>query len=184
LFGKNSDGQGALDALRAAGLDPVGARVLVLGSGGAARAIAMTLAIDAPPERMSVLGVVPEELDRLIADLSARRTGQIDGAVLTPESARAELGNADIVLQCTPVGMHPNVDQSPIDVSLLPPRVAVFDAVYNPKKTRLLQAAELIGCTVVPGLEMFVRQAAVQFELLTGQRAPLDVIRQALEELL
>jgi shikimate 5-dehydrogenase len=60
--------------------------------------------------------------------------------------------------------------------------VAVFDAVYNPKKTRLLQAAELIGCTIVPGLEMFVRQAAVQFELWTGQRAPLDVMRRVLED--
>jgi shikimate 5-dehydrogenase len=78
--------------------------------------------------------------------------------------------------------MHPNVDQSPVEASALSPRLAVFDAVYNPKKTRLLQDAEAIGCTIVPGLEMFLGQALVQFELWTGQRAPRDVMRTVLEE--
>lgn len=182
LYGRNSDGQGALNALRAAGLDPVGARVLVLGSGGAARAVAMTLSIEAPPERMAVLGVVPDELERLVSDLRERRSSRVEGIALTPESSRTELGNADIVLQCTPVGMHPNVDQSPVDASALSPRLAVFDAVYNPKKTRLLRDAEAVGCTIVPGLEMFLGQALVQFELWTGQRAPQDVMRKVLEE--
>ncbi len=80
LKGYNSDGLGALGALRDAGADPEGKRVLVLGSGGAARAIAVTLACEAPPERLAILGVVRDELDRLVTDASERGRAVVEGS--------------------------------------------------------------------------------------------------------
>ncbi|XAM01332.1 shikimate dehydrogenase [Phycisphaeraceae bacterium D3-23] len=95
-----------------------------------------------------------------------------------------ELGGSvhDILINCTPVGMHPHVDVSPIDLthrtSDLEQPPLVFDTIYNPHETRLLRDAKALGCKTIPGLEMFVRQAATQFELWTGHDAPIDMFRQ------
>ena len=97
----------------------------------------------------------------------------------------AELAEADfdILINCTPIGMHPNGDASPYDFTSNPapatstPRV-VFDTIYNPVETRLLKEAKAAGCVTVSGVEMFVRQAAVQFELWTGEQAPTQRFRE------
>jgi shikimate dehydrogenase len=78
--------------------------------------------------------------------------------------------------------MHPNEPESLVPPSLLRPPLCVFDAVYNPRRTALLGAAAAAGCRVVEGLEMFIGQAVVQFELWTGERAPIDVMRRIVEE--
>jgi shikimate 5-dehydrogenase len=84
---------------------------------------------------------------------------------------------AEIVINCTPIGMHPLVDASPLD--RIPDSVKiVFDTIYNPIRTQLLAAAEEAGCLTVTGLDMFVNQAVAQFEIWTGQEAPRDVMRQ------
>ena len=181
LHGYNSDGLGALGALRDAHADPHGRRVLVLGSGGAARAITVTLAREAPPARLAILGVVPQELDRLLDDVRRQEGGIVEGRALTAESLREELADADLLLHCSPVGMHPAVDQSLVPAALLREELVVFDAVYNPRRTKLLQDAQATGCRIVPGLEMFLGQAYVQFELWTGQPAPRNVMRQIVE---
>ena len=95
--------------------------------------------------------------------------------------ARA-IDEADILLHCTPVGMHPNEEQTLVPTSLRRPQMAAFDAVYNPRRTRLLREAAAAGCRVIEGLEMFLGQAYVQFELWTGQPAPRDVMRRVLEQ--
>ena len=182
LLGSNSDGRGALNALREAGCDPAGKNVLVLGSGGAARAIAITLACEAPPARIGILGVEAEERQRLVRDVQER--GQVAAtttAHLTPDTLRDELGTADVLLHCSPIGMHPNEDASLVPAELLRPDLLVFDAVYNPRRTRLLREAAAAGCPLVEGLEMFLGQAAVQFELWTGRPAPRDVMRRVVE---
>ena len=73
-----------------------------------------------------------------------------------------------MLVNCTPVGMHPNVDDSPYDKHYLRPSMIVFDAVYNPENTLLIKEARNRNCTVVTGVEMFVRQACLQFQLFTG----------------
>jgi shikimate dehydrogenase len=78
--------------------------------------------------------------------------------------------------------MHPNRDQSLVPADLLRPELVVFDAVYNPRETRLLRAARAAGARVVEGVEMFLGQAVVQFELWTGHPAPAEVMRHVLEE--
>jgi shikimate dehydrogenase len=181
LRGSNSDGRGALGALRDAQADPQGRRVLMLGSGGAARAIAVTLAREAPPTELTILGVEPPELDRLLTDVRDRGRTAVRGGLLTPESLAHEIAAAELLLHCSPIGMHPNVDQSLVPPQLLRPDLIVFDAVYNPRRTRLLQEAAAAGCRTVSGLEMFLGQAYVQFELWTGQPAPRDVMRRVVE---
>jgi shikimate dehydrogenase len=182
LRGYNSDGRGALNALRAASLDPAGKRVVVLGSGGAARAVAMTLALESAPRELLLLGVVEGELDALRRDIASRSDVALQAALLEENELRAVLPRTDLLLQCTPVGMHPNTNQTLVPRELLHERLGVFDAVYNPRRTKLLEEAAAAGARIVQGLEMFLGQAAVQFELWTGQPAPLEVMRRVLEE--
>lgn len=181
LTGYNSDGLGAVGALREAGADPRGTRTVILGSGGAARAIAVTIASEAPPAQITILGVVPDELERLVGDVCQRGNAAVAGVALTPSSLETALADADLLLHCSPVGMHPNVDESLVPKSLLRPGLLVFDAVYNPRRTKLLQEAAAAGCRTVEGIEMFLGQAYVQFELWTGQKAPREVMRRVLE---
>lgn len=178
--GSNSDGLGALNALRAAGADPRDRSVVLLGSGGAARALGMTLAIQAPPRRLRILGVEPPELEKLVSDIAALGS-PVEGQALDVKTLEASLTEADLLLQCTPIGMAPNVDRSLVPPACLHHRLVVFDAVYNPRRTQLLADAAARGCRVVEGMEMFLGQAGVQFELWTGRTAPLDVMRHVLE---
>jgi shikimate dehydrogenase len=87
-----------------------------------------------------------------------------------------------ILVNATPVGMAPGIDNMPLATTLLEPAMVVMDMVYNPLKTRFLLEAEKIGCTVVDGLSMFVHQGAVQFELWTSQKAPVDIMRKVVFE--
>lgn len=181
LRGYNSDGLGALGALRDAGADPRGKRVLVLGSGGAARAVSVTVAREALPAAMTVLGVEMDQLDQLVADLDALRAAPVAGGELTERSLREAMAAADLVLHCSPIGMHPHEDRSVVPAGLFRAGQVVFDAVYNPRRTKLLREAAAAGCQTVEGIEMFLGQACVQFELWTGRPAPRDVMRRVLE---
>ncbi|MBI4831148.1 MAG: shikimate dehydrogenase [Candidatus Lindowbacteria bacterium] len=182
LKGSSSDGPGALKALADCGIELPGRDVLVLGSGGAARAIAFTLAMTDRPPKISVLGVIPEEVDKLTHDLKQKTTACVNGMLLDHSSLRKGVETADIIIHCSPVGMHPRTDETLVPKELLQPRHLVFDIVYNPRRTRLLAEAESAGCTTIPGIEMCVNQAMVQFELWTGQRAPGSVMRRVVEE--
>jgi shikimate dehydrogenase len=182
LRGYNSDGLGALGALREAGADPQDKRVLVLGSGGAARAISVTLAVEAPPSQISILGIEIEQLEQLVADVDQRGKSSVAGAELTDKTVKSALEEADIVLQCSPIGMHPNEDASIVPADLLRKDHVVFDVVYNPRKTKLLKDAETAGCRVIQGMEMFLGQAYVQFQLWTGVDPPREAMRRVVEE--
>jgi shikimate dehydrogenase len=181
LLGYNSDGLGAVNALREAGADPCGSHTVVLGSGGAARAVAVTISREAPPETLTILGIDAAELDRLAADVRRQGKSTVHHEQLTDTSLQCALASADLVLHCSPIGMHPQEGRSLIPPALLRPTMAVFDAVYNPRRTRLMQDAEQAGCKTILGLEMFLGQAFVQFQLWTGQSAPRDVMRKVVE---
>ncbi len=146
-------------------------RVLILGCGGTAKAIGfgvkekdgrLTVAYNKNKERGEILA---KELDCELIHCRAAGTRAID-----------------ILINCSPVGMSPNVNETPFAAENFKAGMVVFDAVYNPLETRLLREAKSAGCAVVPGSEMFVNQAARQFALWTGQPAPVAVMRQALLE--
>jgi 3-dehydroquinate dehydratase/shikimate dehydrogenase len=92
--------------------------------------------------------------------------------------------DCNILVNCTPIGMHPNVDESPIHKGYLKPGMLVFDTVYNPESTMLVKESRARGCQVITGVEMFIRQAALQFQLFTGQPASLDALRDIMRRAL
>ena len=88
--------------------------------------------------------------------------------------------SADVLVNATPLGMHPNVDESPFPKHHLRPAMVVFDAVYNPESTLLVKDARSRNCRVITGVDMFVRQACLQFKLFTGQDGPAETMREVI----
>jgi 3-dehydroquinate dehydratase/shikimate dehydrogenase len=170
--GYNTDYRAAMDILdRAAGVDNnaaalAGKTTLVLGAGGVSRAIAY--------------GLKRRQADVVIASRTFERARELAQALdcrAVDWSARHSL-KADVLINGTPVGMHPNVDDSPFDRRYLKPSMIVFDTVYNPEQTLLIKEARRQNCIVITGVEMFVGQAALQFSRFTGHEAPHEIMRQ------
>lgn len=181
LKGFGTDGPGARKALTDAGVDLAGKNITILGSGGAARAIAFSLA-EAKPLAICLLGVIEPELKALTQDLVTKTNTRATCALLDAKSLEAAIEPSQVLIHCTPVGMHPKVDESVVPASLLHRNLAVMDIVYNPLKTRLLAEAEGRGLKTVSGVDMFVNQAVLQFELWTGKPAPRAVMRDVVIE--
>lgn len=182
LIGVNTDGPGALKALVDAGVDLTAKNVLMLGTGGAARAIAFTLAWENRLARLQLLDIDATMLDNLASDLTSRTQAAIQSGMLTAESLEAAMQEADVIIHSTPVGMHPNVDASLIPAELMRAGQVVFDVVYTPLETKLLADAGSQGLQTVSGVEMFVNQAVLQFEYFTGRPAPAEAMRRVVLE--
>lgn len=167
--GDNTDAEGILRPL-ARHIRPAKASVLIAGNGGAARAAAYTLA-----EAGAKVAIVGRNADRVRALAKAT-----DATPLSRDQAVAQ--TFDVVINATPLGMFPHVDQC-----FFPDRIPaeiVFDMVYNPLDTKLIQRARSERKTVIPGIEMFLHQAARQFEIWTGDSAPRAVMERAALEAL
>ena len=182
LIGLGTDGSGALKALAESGVDIDGKSILMLGAGGAARAIAFTLAQKTTLRELSILDVNDALLQGLTTDLTTGTDAVIKSGSLTEDTVAAAMAIADIIIHCTPVGMHPNVDASLIAPQSFRPEQVVFDIVYNPLETKLLADAKSLGLKIIPGVEMFINQAVLQFEQFTGVDAPVDVMRRVVME--
>jgi shikimate dehydrogenase len=170
LVGYNSDYMGAIKALAAA-IDISGKTVVIIGAGGAARSIGF--GIIRSGGKVVIVNRSPEKGKRLAEALNAD---------FQPLAEVLEIEGQ--VLVTTPVGMFPHAEQTPLKKSLLRPDLVVMDIIYNPLTTRLLREAARTGCRTINGLSMFVYQGAVQFELWTGEKAPLDVMKAAVESAL
>jgi shikimate dehydrogenase len=182
LKGFGTDGPGALKALNDAGVDPAGKKVLMLGSGGAARAIAFTLARNTGLDELLILDINEPMLDELSRDLTAGTPVHIRAGLLTEKTLEAAMTQSDVIIHCTPIGMHPKEG-----VSLVPPELfrsgqVVFDIVYTPLETKLLAHAKSRGLKVLSGVEMFINQAVLQFERFTGEKPPIEVMRRVVME--
>jgi shikimate dehydrogenase len=153
----------------------------MLGSGGAARAIAFALAAESDAEKLVILGVDHAERTALADDLRSKTALPVDDDTLDESTLRRAVPDAHVLIHCTPVGMFPKADASCVPASLLRAGLAVMDIVYNPRVTRLLADAQRAGCRTIPGLEMFLHQAVAQFELWTNRSAPVEVMRAVLE---
>lgn len=182
LYGFGTDGPGALKALLDAGVDLKGKQVLILGAGGVSRAIAFTLARSAPLDRLVILDINEPVMLTLAEDLRIGTTAPIETALLDNRSLAEQVPLADIIINCTPIGMHPHEDATLVPAELFKQSQVVFDVVYTPLETRLLREAAGRGCRVISGVEMFINQAALQFERFTGEGAPVDVMRQVVLE--
>jgi 3-dehydroquinate dehydratase/shikimate dehydrogenase len=113
-------------------------------------------------------------------------TGHLDaplrGTPWEENSLKGILLETDILVNCTPIGMSPDIEEAPVPLDLLEPRHVVFDTVYNPMETKLLKEARNRGCRTISGLHMFIHQAAAQFEWWTGKTPPLRVMEEKARE--
>ena len=174
----NTDAVAAVESLAAvlaeteqlAGGDGLGVETaLVLGAGGAARAVAFGL--KQRGVEVTIAARTPERGKKVATDV---------GCKLVDWSARHRMPH-DCIVNATPIGMHPDVDATPFDKEHFRPYMVVFDTVYNPENTLLIKEARGAGCRVVTGVEMFVRQAAIQFRTWHGVEQPPEVMREALK---
>ena len=178
LIGLGTDGPGALKALTDAGVGLAGKSILMVGAGGASRAIAFTLARLATPELLTLLDINAGLLTGLTADLRAGTDTKISSSILNYDSLAAAMAHADVIINCTPIGMHPKENASVIPAGLFRQGQSVFDIVYSPLETKLLADARSKGLKTVSGVEMFINQAVLQFRQFTGVDAPEEVMRQ------
>ena len=181
LIGHNTDGQGFVHSVQAeAGVDPRGQRVVFLGAGGAARAMAVEMAL-AGAAHITIVNRTPERGLPLVDLLRSQTPAQAEFA---PWPARYVVPAAtDILVNATSIGLFPNVDETPVvEMESVRPGLLVCDVIPNPPQTAFLRAAQARGARTLDGLGMLVGQGALAFRLWTGQEAPLEVMRRALEE--
>ena len=177
ILGYNTDYRAAMDCIeelfnieRATESSMRGLTALVLGAGGVSRAIAWGL-----KQRSCEVLIASRTMERsqiLATELGCRAV----------EWANRHEEQINLLVNGTPVGMHPDVDNSPYDASHLSQFVAVFDTVYNPENTLLIKQAKKADCRIITGVDMFVRQAAYQFKLFTGKDAPVPLMRKTIKD--
>lgn len=173
LSGYNTDYHGALKALEEV-TTLGGKKTVLIGSGGAASAIAVGL--KKKGGKLVVLNRTEDKARKLAKQVNAEDSGSLERL--------GEISSADILINATSVGMWPGVNESIIPKHLLHNRLTVFDTVYNPRETRLLAEARERGYAIVYGYKMLLYQAAMQFELFTGHQAPLPAMESALTQAL
>jgi shikimate dehydrogenase len=178
LTGYNTDASGFLQALLEKGIEPAEKKVVMLGAGGASRAISFTLA-----ERGAHLVILNRILEfdwaeELACQISQAFKREVKALKLDEGNLSSVLAGADVLINATSVGMYPSIDETPVTANLLSPDLVVFDIVYNPVKTRLLKEAEAAGAKTISGLDMFIWQGALAFEKWTGLKAPVELMRE------
>ncbi len=178
LLGYNTDGIGALRALKEKGIGLERKKLVLLGAGGTGKAIAFH-AID-EVRQLTILNRTTERAKDLAEILRKKFGKKIKGKSLSARNTKKELKDADILVNATPVGMHPKDDQSLIAPKWLRSSLSVMDVVYDPVETKLAQDAKSVGAKVVSGVEMLLYQGAASFEIWTGHPAPVKVMRQAI----
>ena len=184
LIGHNTDAQGFIRALREAGFAPEGCSALILGAGGAARAVSYALL--SVGARVSILNRTPERARALASELAGVTEKAVVGAgSLDAKSLPARADEAQIIVNATSLGMWPNIETSPWPEELpYPSHALLFDLVYNPRETHLVKRARAAGAPAVDGLRMLVHQGAEAFELWTGLQPPVEVMLDACTRIL
>ena len=176
--GTNTDADGFIDDLKANRILISGEKVLILGAGGAARAGVYGLVREGA--EVAIVNRTKSRADNLVGELK-KTAGIDDVAVMTLDEASE--WNMSLIVNCTSVGLHPNINQSPwINGVPFPDNVTVYDMVYRPANTAFMQQCVAHGGRAIGGLGMLVRQGAIAFELWTGVNPPIDVMFDALRE--
>ena len=178
LVGHNTDGYGFLRSLEErGGFPPEGKSVLVLGAGGAARAAVFALA-DRGAGTVLIANRTVERGDALAADVRGR---SLDADSIPLGEARAAARRVDLIVNSTSIGMEPgaNAGLSPLDSADINPHALVYDMVYTPQQTPLMEEARRAGAKVLGGLWMLVYQGAAAFEMWTSREAPVDLMHEA-----
>lgn len=179
--GHNTDSVGFIMDLNAHQVDYHGKRALVLGAGGSAHAVVLGLA------NAGVEVVVMTRREQAAWEMREQLRRGVSAAlriVVKPLATLAEVApTVDLIVNCTPLGMHPNTNSTPWETDApIPAMAVVYDLVYRPQETRFMREAKTAGARAIGGLGMLIYQGAAAFELWTGQTAPLEVMRAAAEK--
>lgn len=181
IKGYNTDGVGAKQALQNSAVEIEGSKIVVAGAGGAARSIAFQLAADGA--EIIIVNRTEERAIELAKDIStAAISGNVTGRGLS--GLKELLQDANILINTTTLGMHPNTETTIATAEDLHPDLTVFDIVYNPLETRLLREAKASGAKTVSGVLMLVYQGAEAFKLWTGIEPPVELMKKTVLEAL
>jgi len=178
FVGHNTDGVGCVRALEAAGVKVSGRTVAVLGAGGAARAIAVSLALE-HAKKIFIINRTLAAAEDIVEIIKKIQISDADAVCL--DSMQEALAESNVLVNATPVGMSGAVTETIVPKGLIRRNMDVFDIVYEPMETQLIKDAKKAGNRTIPGTEMLLHQGALQFKLFTGIDAPIDVMRRALE---
>jgi shikimate dehydrogenase len=176
LTGYNTDAEAFLHVLLEQGVEPEGKNVVILGAGGAARAIAFILA--GRGANLIMLNRTPANAAKCAADVQDSTGQTVEVLSLETRNLSDAMDRGHILVNTTSVGMFPDKNDTLVTSNLIRPHFVVADIVYNPYKTRLLAEAERAGAKTINGLEMLIWQGALAFEKWTGKKAPLNVMRR------
>ncbi|WP_408954687.1 shikimate dehydrogenase [Natroniella sp. ANB-PHB2] len=182
LIGHNTDGQGFMKALeKEGGFSAQGKKVLIIGAGGAAKAVAFQLGLEGASE-LYITNRTFESAVNLAKDLDEKLTlSKVKAFPLEEEALVNDLPELDLIVDTTPIGMYPQTNIAPvIGDRLLEKSSLITDLVYNPVETVLLKRAKELGVKTVSGLGMLIYQGAIAFEIWTGQKADVEVMKNAI----
>ncbi|MBD3214215.1 MAG: shikimate dehydrogenase [Candidatus Lokiarchaeota archaeon] len=182
LIGKNTDAEGAKKSLLDEGCTLSGKNVLVLGAGGASRAVCFALADDV--DKIFIANRTEKRALSLAKQINKKTDGIAEGHSNTKPILERLISNSQILINTTPIGMHPKTDEMPLPENMLHRNLFVFDAIYNPLKTKLLKKAEKKGCRILGGLDMLVNQGALAFEYWTGKTPDTHLMKTIILEYL
>jgi shikimate dehydrogenase len=174
-IGYNTDGIGCLAAFKENGIELEGKRVLIIGAGGAARAISFQLAGE--KAEIWITDMVSEKAVDLSKEIREQINGRIQ-AIYLDDKLSEKINEVDIVVNATPIGMYPNTNEMPIDAKQLKRGTVVMDIIYNPVETMLLKEAEKRGCKTISGVEMFINQGAESLRIWLGIEPPIELMRK------
>jgi shikimate dehydrogenase len=182
LYGYNTDYTGVKEAFKKNGVNPKGMKVLMIGSGGAGRAVAFALC-EMGISSIFITGIIKEEMKRLAEDIEKNyRLVSVEWFV-RDEKKEMEIGRkCEIIVNASPVGMEPDVDKIPISLDIFRDGQVLFDVIYTPPMTKFLKEGKKRGLKCISGVDMFVYQAMEQFRLFTGMEASERTIRKILKE--
>ncbi|HEX3020012.1 MAG TPA: shikimate dehydrogenase [Chitinispirillaceae bacterium] len=175
LCGTTTDYEGFKRALNWMGCELNDRNVVILGNGGTARTLSLAIALEKKVESLAIVGRNKLKIDSLASEITDTTGFFTNACSFEDAKLEAVMQRCTLLVNCTCVGMHPDIDASPIPGKYLHSNMVVFDAIYNPLKTKLLQDAESVGCVVQNGLRMLLFQGLASFKHWTGRDVPEDI---------
>jgi len=182
LIGTNTDAFGAKQALVNTGFEIKNKKVLILGAGGAARAVSFALSDEI--DKIFICDIIENKAIALANELKDKMKIKAFGKKSNDETLKSLITDIDLLINTTPVGMYPDVNKTPISKDLLAEHLFVYDIIYNPLNTQLLNDASEIGCQTLNGIEMFVNQGALAFEWWTDTKPNTNTMRKTIIDIL
>ncbi|MFX1455780.1 MAG: shikimate dehydrogenase [Promethearchaeota archaeon] len=182
LKAKNTDAMGAKKALLDSGCEISGKNIFFMGAGGVARSLAYILADQA--SQIILTDLIEKRAIRVANEIRRNTKIHIEGKLSNDKNISEGLKKADILINATPIGMYPNINDTPIKKNLLHEDLFIFDVVYNPLETMLMKDAAAMGCQTLGGLDMLVNQGLLAFEWWTDQIPDVNLMKEKIIEFL